>query len=79
MSGLRFLLDENVPRSVMKFLTSGENYVVYVPKSTENSNVIQLALKPCVAMIEYRTVMKRFYHLSHLHVIEGAEQISGNS
>lgn len=43
MSGLRFLLDENVPRSVMKFLEYGENHVEYVPKGTKNSKVIQIA------------------------------------
>ena len=39
MSGLRFLLDENVPCSVMKLLESGENRVEYVPKGTKNSEV----------------------------------------
>jgi len=32
MSDLRFLLDENVPRFVMRFLESERNYVDYVPR-----------------------------------------------
>jgi predicted nuclease of predicted toxin-antitoxin system len=51
MSGLRFLLDENVPRSVMKFLESGNNCVESVPKGARNSKVIQLARKKKAILI----------------------------
>jgi len=37
MSDLRFLLDENVPRPVMRFLQSQRNHVEYVSKGVKNS------------------------------------------
>jgi predicted nuclease of predicted toxin-antitoxin system len=43
MSDLRFLLDENVPRPVMRFLKSKQYHVEYVPKGAKNSRVAQLA------------------------------------
>ena len=43
MSDLRFLLDENVPRPVMKFLKSERYCVEYVPKGVKNSEVAHLA------------------------------------
>lgn len=43
MSDLRFLLDENVPRSVTRFLRAEQNYVEYVPKGAKNSSVAQFA------------------------------------
>ncbi|MBU7030465.1 MAG: DUF5615 family PIN-like protein [Theionarchaea archaeon] len=40
---MRFLLDENIPRFVTRFLESERNYVDYVPKAAKNSSVAQLA------------------------------------
>ena len=43
MSNLRFLLDENIPKSVMNFLKSKKISVEYVPKGAKNSKVAKIA------------------------------------
>ena len=43
MSNLKFLLDENTPMSVRKFLESKGFQVEYVPKGAEDNLVITLA------------------------------------
>jgi len=40
---LRFLLDENIPKSVKRFLESKGLFAEYVPKGIKNSAVILLA------------------------------------
>lgn len=43
MSSLRFLLDENVPKSIKRFL-EGKNFLAeYVPKGVEDNIVLSLA------------------------------------
>ena len=42
MSDLRFLLDENIPKSVMNFLKSKKILVEYVPKGIKNSRVAEI-------------------------------------
>ena len=43
MSNLKFLLDENIPRSVKRFLENKGFPVEYVPKGAEDDLVIALA------------------------------------
>ncbi|RZN40086.1 MAG: hypothetical protein EFT35_03405 [Methanophagales archaeon ANME-1-THS] len=43
MSDLKFLLDENIPKSVKLFLESKGFSVEYVPKGVANSEVMSLA------------------------------------
>jgi predicted nuclease of predicted toxin-antitoxin system len=45
MSSSRFLLDENIPKSVKKFLDDKNFLAEYVPKGVEDSVVISLAKK----------------------------------
>jgi len=42
MSDLRFLLDENIPKSIMNFLKSKKILVEYVPKGIKNSRVAEI-------------------------------------
>ena len=42
MSDLRFLLDENIPKSIMNFLKSKKISVEYVPKGAKNSRVAEI-------------------------------------
>ena len=48
----KFILDENVPRSVYKYLRSKDYKVEYVPKSISNSQVIQLAMREKATLIK---------------------------
>ena len=43
MSNLKFLLDENIPKSVMNFLKSKKISVEYVPRGAKNSKVAEIA------------------------------------
>ena len=43
MSDLKFLLDENIPKSIMNFLKSKRIPVEYVPKGIKNNKVAEIA------------------------------------
>lgn len=45
MSNLKFLLDENIPKSIMNFLKSKRVSVEYVPGGVKNSRVAKIAIE----------------------------------
>ena len=51
MSDLKFLLDENIPKSVMNFLRSKKISVEYVPKGAKNSKVAEIAKEEKAVLI----------------------------
>ena len=47
----RFLLDENVPKSVYRFLRSRDYYAEYVPKGSSDDEVIRIAREKDLILI----------------------------
>jgi len=47
----RFLLDENVPKSVYRFLRDRGYYVEYVPKGSSDDEVMEIARKKDLILI----------------------------